>query len=62
MEHEALVDGNLATEASLVVLDTLETIVQVGLVQCLSRPLLPRGPGISDPVPPMSLNAWISNP
>ena len=28
MEHEALVDGNLATEASLVVLDTLETIVQ----------------------------------
>lgn len=31
MEHEALVDGNLATEASLVVLDTLEIIVQVGL-------------------------------
>lgn len=30
MEHEALVDGNLATEASLVVLDTLEIIVQVG--------------------------------
>lgn len=29
MEHEALVDGNLATEASLVVLDTLEIIVQV---------------------------------
>uniref|UniRef100_A0A452RCD3 Dedicator of cytokinesis 6 n=1 Tax=Ursus americanus TaxID=9643 RepID=A0A452RCD3_URSAM len=28
MEHEALVDGNLATEASLVVLDTLEIIVQ----------------------------------
>lgn len=31
MEHEALVDGNLATEASLVILDTLEIIVQVGL-------------------------------
>lgn len=31
MEHEALVDGNLATEASLVVLDTLEIIVQVWL-------------------------------
>uniref|UniRef100_A0A8C4L9Y6 Dedicator of cytokinesis 6 n=1 Tax=Equus asinus asinus TaxID=83772 RepID=A0A8C4L9Y6_EQUAS len=31
IEHEALVDGNLATEASLVVLDTLEIIVQVGL-------------------------------
>jgi len=28
MEHEALVNGNLATEASLVVLDTLEIIVQ----------------------------------
>ncbi|XP_037674595.1 dedicator of cytokinesis protein 6 isoform X3 [Choloepus didactylus] len=28
MEHEALVDGNLATEVSLVVLDTLEIIVQ----------------------------------
>ncbi|XP_041513092.1 dedicator of cytokinesis protein 6 isoform X2 [Microtus oregoni] len=28
MEHEALVDGNLATEASLVVLDMLEIIVQ----------------------------------
>uniref|UniRef100_A0A2K6B218 Dedicator of cytokinesis 6 n=1 Tax=Macaca nemestrina TaxID=9545 RepID=A0A2K6B218_MACNE len=28
MEHEALVEGNLATEASLVVLDTLEIIVQ----------------------------------
>ncbi|XP_039729079.1 dedicator of cytokinesis protein 6 isoform X4 [Pteropus medius] len=28
IEHEALVDGNLATEASLVVLDTLEIIVQ----------------------------------
>lgn len=31
MEHEALVEGNLATETSLVVLDTLEIIVQVGL-------------------------------
>uniref|UniRef100_A0A8C9ILX5 Dedicator of cytokinesis 6 n=1 Tax=Piliocolobus tephrosceles TaxID=591936 RepID=A0A8C9ILX5_9PRIM len=28
MEHEALVEGNLATEASLIVLDTLEIIVQ----------------------------------
>ncbi|XP_029337357.1 dedicator of cytokinesis protein 6 [Mus caroli] len=28
MEHEALVDGNLATEASLVVLDMLEIVVQ----------------------------------
>lgn len=36
MEHEALVDGNLATEASLVVLDMLEIIVQVQLVQYLS--------------------------
>ncbi|XP_063084731.1 dedicator of cytokinesis protein 6 isoform X2 [Cavia porcellus] len=32
MEHEALVDGNLATEASLVVLDTLEIIVQTVLL------------------------------
>uniref|UniRef100_A0A670KMT5 Dedicator of cytokinesis 6 n=1 Tax=Podarcis muralis TaxID=64176 RepID=A0A670KMT5_PODMU len=30
MEHEALVDGNMATEANMVVLDTLEIIVQVG--------------------------------
>ncbi|KAL8164603.1 UNVERIFIED_CONTAM: Dedicator of cytokinesis protein 7 [Gekko kuhli] len=28
MEHEALVDGNLATEANMVVLDTLEIVVQ----------------------------------
>ncbi|XP_034293671.1 dedicator of cytokinesis protein 6 isoform X1 [Pantherophis guttatus] len=28
MEHDALVDGNLATEANMVVLDTLEIIVQ----------------------------------
>ncbi|XP_077186092.1 dedicator of cytokinesis protein 6 isoform X3 [Paroedura picta] len=28
MEHEALVEGNLATEANMVVLDTLEIIVQ----------------------------------
>ncbi|XP_053147840.1 dedicator of cytokinesis protein 6 isoform X4 [Hemicordylus capensis] len=28
MEHEALVDGNMATEANMVVLDTLEIIVQ----------------------------------
>ncbi|KAJ6657704.1 hypothetical protein lerEdw1_002205 [Lerista edwardsae] len=28
MEHEALVDGNMATEANIVVLDTLEIIVQ----------------------------------
>lgn len=65
MEHEALVDGNLATEASLVVLDTLEIIVQVRLVQCRSCPLLPRGglgsltlksPSFPDPRPPKSLN------
>lgn len=31
MEHDALVDGNMATEANLVVLDTLEIIVQVRL-------------------------------
>lgn len=31
MEQEALVEGNLATEVSLVVLDTLEIIVQVRL-------------------------------
>ncbi|ETE63591.1 Dedicator of cytokinesis protein 7, partial [Ophiophagus hannah] len=29
IEHDALVDGNLATEANMVVLDTLEIIVQV---------------------------------
>ncbi|XP_078525651.1 dedicator of cytokinesis protein 7 isoform X11 [Lissotriton helveticus] len=28
LEHEALIDGNLATEANLIVLDTLEIIVQ----------------------------------
>ncbi|XP_035380523.1 dedicator of cytokinesis protein 7 isoform X13 [Electrophorus electricus] len=28
LEHEALIDGNLATEANLVILDTLEIIVQ----------------------------------
>ncbi|KAM5238041.1 dedicator of cytokinesis protein 6 [Ctenodactylus gundi] len=32
VEHEALVDGNLATEASLVVLDTLEVIVQTAML------------------------------
>lgn len=41
MEHEALVDGNLATEASLVVLDTLEIIVQVGLEPASPWPLTP---------------------
>lgn len=29
MEQESVVDGNLATEASLIVLDTLEVIVKV---------------------------------
>ena len=33
MEHDALVDGNMATEANMVVLDTLEIIVQVGPVE-----------------------------
>lgn len=36
LEHEALIDGNLATEANLIILDTLEIIVQVreeGLMQ-----------------------------
>lgn len=33
MEHDALVDGNMATEANMVVLDTLEIIVQVGLLK-----------------------------
>ncbi|XP_066563982.1 dedicator of cytokinesis protein 7 isoform X2 [Amia ocellicauda] len=32
MEHESVVDGNLATEASLVVLDTLEIIVKTVLL------------------------------
>ncbi|XP_064416958.1 dedicator of cytokinesis protein 7 isoform X2 [Latimeria chalumnae] len=32
MEHEALVDGNLATECNLVVLDTLEIVVQTVMV------------------------------
>ncbi|GCB65096.1 hypothetical protein scyTo_0013416, partial [Scyliorhinus torazame] len=32
MEHDALVDGNLVTEANLVVLDTLEIIVQTVMV------------------------------
>lgn len=34
MEHEALVDGNMATEANMVVLDTLEIIVQVSSGNC----------------------------
>lgn len=29
LEHEALIDGNLATEANIIILDTLEIIVQV---------------------------------
>lgn len=29
MEQESVVDGNLATEASLIVLDTLEIVVKV---------------------------------
>lgn len=35
MEQESVVDGNLATEASLIVLDTLEIIVKVK--QCRER-------------------------
>lgn len=31
MEQESVVDGNLATEVSLIVLDTLEIIVKVTL-------------------------------
>uniref|UniRef100_A0A8C5C768 Dedicator of cytokinesis 7 n=1 Tax=Gadus morhua TaxID=8049 RepID=A0A8C5C768_GADMO len=31
LEHEALIDGNLATEANLTILDTLEIVVQVCL-------------------------------
>lgn len=38
MEQESVVDGNLATEASLIVLDTLEIIVKVKL--CLILLLL----------------------
>lgn len=47
LEHEALIDGNLATEANIIILDTLEIIVQV-----FKRPEVPpvtwtstRGPG-----------------
>lgn len=38
MEQESVVDGNLTTEASLIVLDTLEIIVKVKL--CLLLLLL----------------------
>lgn len=31
LEHEALIDGNLATEANIIILDTLEIIVQVSM-------------------------------
>lgn len=31
MEQESVVDGNLSTEASLIVLDTLEIVVKVTL-------------------------------
>lgn len=31
VEQESVVDGNLSTEASLIVLDTLEIIVKVAL-------------------------------
>lgn len=33
IEHEALIDGNLATEANLIILDTLEIIVQVRMLR-----------------------------
>lgn len=36
LDQEALISGNLATEANLIVLDLLETIVQVQVVQYLS--------------------------
>uniref|UniRef100_A0A8C5XAJ3 Dedicator of cytokinesis 7 n=1 Tax=Malurus cyaneus samueli TaxID=2593467 RepID=A0A8C5XAJ3_9PASS len=32
IEHEALIDGNLATEANLIILDTLEIVVQVSII------------------------------
>ncbi|XP_036596667.1 dedicator of cytokinesis protein 6 [Trichosurus vulpecula] len=40
MEHEALVDGNLATEANLIVLDTLEVIVQTVILSEAKEGLL----------------------
>lgn len=71
MEHEALVEGNLATEASLVVLDTLEIIVQVGSAPACAlspgptRCLWPPTPhSLSSPAPmttPVS-HTWISGP
>uniref|UniRef100_A0A8B9TTV8 Dedicator of cytokinesis 7 n=1 Tax=Anas platyrhynchos TaxID=8839 RepID=A0A8B9TTV8_ANAPL len=33
IEHEALIDGNLATEANLIILDTLEIVVQVRMIK-----------------------------
>lgn len=33
IEHEALIDGNLATEANLIILDTLEIVVQVRMIR-----------------------------
>lgn len=36
LDQEALISGNLATEGNLIVLDLLETIVQVQVIQYLS--------------------------
>lgn len=38
MEQESVVDGNLATEASLIILDTLEIIVKVKAEQRCTFP------------------------
>lgn len=43
MEQESVVDGNLSTEASLIVLDTLEIVVKVTLTiltRCFSAAVL----------------------
>lgn len=38
MEQESVVDGNLSTEASLIVLDTLEIIVKVNMTVLNAAP------------------------
>lgn len=50
MEQESVVDGNLATEASLIVLDTLEIIVKVRMIllQYLATFLLKSHGGVFD--------------
>lgn len=42
LEHEALIDGNLATEANIIILDTLEIIVQVPALSPTSKIMLAR--------------------